>query len=210
MAKLLAAFRKLIEGGGSLLVIEHNLDVIKSADWVIDMGPEGGDGGGKVVAVGTPEEIAANPASHTGHWLAPVLAATCRIEEHYSVARLSLMNMLFRSFRLSCRFCLVVSRFPARAGLQQRESEQDHAFAGNATNPDYEQANAALEAHDYDRAVKLLAPLAAVESQGRERSLYDLGSAQDALDQTSPAEQFLPGGDRGRMRRCWSRGSRWG
>ncbi len=74
VAKLLAAFRKLIEGGGSLLVIEHNLDVIKSADWVVDMGPEGGSGGGQIVAVGTPEEIAANPASHTGHWLAPVLA----------------------------------------------------------------------------------------------------------------------------------------
>ena len=76
VAKLLAAFRKLIEGGGSLLVIEHNLDVIKSADWVIDMGPEGGAGGGQVVAVGTPEEIAANPLSHTGHWLGPVLEAT--------------------------------------------------------------------------------------------------------------------------------------
>ncbi|WP_260739818.1 excinuclease ABC subunit UvrA [Tunturiibacter lichenicola] len=73
VAKLLAAFRKLIEGGGSLLVIEHNLDVIKSADWVIDMGPEGGSGGGQIVATGTPEEIAANPSSHTGHWLAPVL-----------------------------------------------------------------------------------------------------------------------------------------
>jgi excinuclease ABC subunit A len=73
VAKLLNAFRKLIDGGGSLLVIEHNLDVIKSADWVIDMGPEGGDAGGRVVAVGTPEEIAANPASHTGHWLKPVL-----------------------------------------------------------------------------------------------------------------------------------------
>ncbi len=73
VAKLLAAFRKLIEGGGSLLVIEHNLDVIKSADWVIDMGPEGGSGGGQIVAVGTPEDIAASPASHTGHWLAPVL-----------------------------------------------------------------------------------------------------------------------------------------
>ncbi len=73
VAKLLSAFRKLIDGGGSLLVIEHNLDVIKSADWVIDMGPEGGSGGGQIVATGTPEEIAANPASHTGHWLAPVL-----------------------------------------------------------------------------------------------------------------------------------------
>jgi excinuclease ABC subunit A len=76
VAKLLAAFNKLIDGGGSLLVIEHNLDVIKSADWVIDMGPEGGNGGGQIVATGTPEEIAANPASHTGHWLAPVLKPT--------------------------------------------------------------------------------------------------------------------------------------
>ncbi len=84
VAKLLTAFRKLIEGGGSLLVIEHNLDVIKSADWVIDMGPEGGSGGGQIVATGTPEEIAANPASHTGHWLAPVLtlaSAAARTEQ---------------------------------------------------------------------------------------------------------------------------------
>ncbi len=79
VAKLLAAFRKLIEGGGSLLVIEHNLDVIKSADWVIDMGPEGGSGGGQVVAAGTPELIAATPGSHTGEWLAPVLAAARKV-----------------------------------------------------------------------------------------------------------------------------------
>jgi len=74
--KLLSAFRKLIEGGGSLLVIEHNLDVIKSADWVIDMGPEGGSAGGEIVAIGTPEEIAADPTSHTGHYLARVLGLT--------------------------------------------------------------------------------------------------------------------------------------
>jgi excinuclease ABC subunit A len=73
VAKLLAAFNKLIDGGASLLVIEHNLDVIKCADWVIDMGPEGGSGGGQVVAVGTPEEIAAVDASYTGKWLGPVL-----------------------------------------------------------------------------------------------------------------------------------------
>ncbi len=74
VARLLAAFRKLIDGGGSLLVIEHNLDVIKCSDWVIDMGPEGGAGGGQVVGVGTPEAIAAVPGSHTGEWLAKVLA----------------------------------------------------------------------------------------------------------------------------------------
>ncbi|HEY1897995.1 MAG TPA: excinuclease ABC subunit UvrA [Terracidiphilus sp.] len=73
VSKLLTAFRKLIDGGGSLIVIEHNLDVIKSADWVIDLGPEGGDAGGRIVAVGTPEEIAANLHSHTGKWLARVL-----------------------------------------------------------------------------------------------------------------------------------------
>ncbi len=73
VSKLLTAFRKLIDGGGSLVVIEHNLDVIKSADWVIDMGPEGGEGGGRVVGEGTPEDIAANLHSHTGKWLARLL-----------------------------------------------------------------------------------------------------------------------------------------
>jgi excinuclease ABC subunit A len=73
VSKLLTAFRKLIDGGGSLIVIEHNLDVIKSADWVIDLGPEGGAAGGKIVAEGTPEEIATNLLSHTGKWLARVL-----------------------------------------------------------------------------------------------------------------------------------------
>ena len=67
------AFRKLIDGGGSLIVIEHNLDVIKSADWVIDLGPEGGSGGGEIVADGTPEEIAAAKGSHTGYWLSRML-----------------------------------------------------------------------------------------------------------------------------------------
>ncbi len=73
VSKLLTAFRKLLDGGGSLIVIEHNLDVIKSADWVIDLGPEGGDGGGHIVAEGTPEDIAQSLHSHTGHWLARVL-----------------------------------------------------------------------------------------------------------------------------------------
>jgi excinuclease ABC subunit A len=73
VSKLLTAFRKLIGGGGSLVVIEHNLDVIKSADWVIDLGPEGGEGGGHIVAEGTPEQIAANTLSYTGQWLAKEL-----------------------------------------------------------------------------------------------------------------------------------------
>lgn len=73
VSKLLTAFRKLIGGGGSLIVIEHNLDVIKCADWVIDLGPEGGEAGGRIVAEGTPEEIAGNLLSHTGKWLAKML-----------------------------------------------------------------------------------------------------------------------------------------
>ncbi|MGB7137470.1 MAG: excinuclease ABC subunit UvrA, partial [Acidobacteriaceae bacterium] len=75
VGKLLMAFRKLIDSGGSLVVIEHNLDVIKSADWVIDLGPEGGAAGGQVVATGTPEQIANSELSHTGQWLARALAA---------------------------------------------------------------------------------------------------------------------------------------
>jgi excinuclease ABC subunit A len=75
IAKLLAAFRKLLEAGHTLLVIEHNLDVIKTADWVIDLGPEGGEGGGYVVAAGTPEQIVQQPASHTGRFLQQVLEA---------------------------------------------------------------------------------------------------------------------------------------
>jgi excinuclease ABC subunit A len=73
IAKLLAAFRKLLESGASLLVIEHNLDVIKSADWLVDLGPEGGDQGGKIIATGTPEQVARNAQSHTGRYLARVL-----------------------------------------------------------------------------------------------------------------------------------------
>jgi len=72
--KLLAAFRALIDAGGSLLVIEHNLDVIKTADYVIDLGPEGGEAGGHVVVTGTPEEIMAFPGSHTGRYLKQHLA----------------------------------------------------------------------------------------------------------------------------------------
>ncbi len=71
---LLKVLHQLRDAGNTVVVIEHNLDVIKTADWLIDMGPEGGAGGGTVVATGTPEAVAANPASHTGRYLAPLLA----------------------------------------------------------------------------------------------------------------------------------------
>jgi excinuclease ABC subunit A len=75
IAMLLRVLHALRDAGNTVVVIEHNLDVIKTADWVIDMGPEGGDGGGRVVATGTPEAVAAEPASHTGRYLGRVLRA---------------------------------------------------------------------------------------------------------------------------------------
>ncbi len=72
--QLLNVLHKLRDHGNTVVVIEHNLDVIKTADWIVDLGPEGGSGGGEIIATGTPEQVAANPASHTGHYLKPLLA----------------------------------------------------------------------------------------------------------------------------------------
>jgi excinuclease ABC subunit A len=73
--RLMQVLSRLVEAGNTILVIEHNLDVIKSADWIIDLGPEGGNGGGYIVAEGTPEMVAANPKSFTGQFLRPILTA---------------------------------------------------------------------------------------------------------------------------------------
>ena len=72
---LLAVLHKLRNDGNTIVVIEHNLDVIKTADWIIDLGPEGGHRGGQIIAQGTPEDVAKNPASHTGRFLAKMLEA---------------------------------------------------------------------------------------------------------------------------------------
>jgi excinuclease ABC subunit A len=71
---LLEVLHRLRDEGNTVVVIEHNLDVIKTADWIVDLGPEGGDKGGEIIATGTPEDVARNPRSHTGRYLAPVLA----------------------------------------------------------------------------------------------------------------------------------------
>jgi excinuclease ABC subunit A len=71
--QLLGVLHRLRDRGNTIVVIEHNLDVIKTADWIVDLGPEGGDGGGSVVATGTPEAVAANKASFTGEYLKPLL-----------------------------------------------------------------------------------------------------------------------------------------
>jgi excinuclease ABC subunit A len=72
---LLKVLGGLVDKGNTVVVIEHNLDVIKSADWIIDLGPEGGSGGGRIVATGTPEQVARVEESHTGAFLAEILAA---------------------------------------------------------------------------------------------------------------------------------------
>jgi excinuclease ABC subunit A len=73
--RLLGVLQRLADGGNTIIVIEHNLDVIKSADWIIDIGPEGGNGGGRIIAEGTPEQVAADPNSYTGFYLRSVLDA---------------------------------------------------------------------------------------------------------------------------------------
>jgi excinuclease ABC subunit A len=71
--KLLEVLQELVDQGNTVVVIEHNLEVIKIADWIVDLGPEGGDGGGEIVAMGTPEDVAKNPRSYTGQYLKPLL-----------------------------------------------------------------------------------------------------------------------------------------
>ena len=85
--KLLGVLQGLVDKGNTVLVIEHNLDVIKCADWLVDLGPEGGSGGGRVIAEGTPEHVATLEHSHTGRFLAPVLAKTARTTTRATGAR---------------------------------------------------------------------------------------------------------------------------
>ena len=73
--QLLTVLHRLRDKGNTIVVIEHNLDVIKTADWIVDLGPEGGDGGGRIIATGTPEDVAANSDSFTGQYLKPLLKA---------------------------------------------------------------------------------------------------------------------------------------
>ncbi len=84
VAKLIEVLERLVDAGNSVIVIEHNLDMIKTADYIIDLGPEGGDGGGTVVATGTPEEVAQNPASHTGEYIRFMLERDARLAKEQS------------------------------------------------------------------------------------------------------------------------------
>jgi excinuclease ABC subunit A len=85
--KLIRVLSRLVDDGNTVVVIEHNVDIIKVADWIIDLGPEGGDGGGRIVAEGTPEQIAAAPGSHTGEHLKPVLERDAAWEKRGAKAK---------------------------------------------------------------------------------------------------------------------------
>ncbi|MCB0875800.1 MAG: ATP-binding cassette domain-containing protein, partial [Solirubrobacterales bacterium] len=74
--RLLSVLSRLVDSGNTVVVIEHNLDVIKSADWIVDLGPEGGDGGGEIIATGTPEQVATEPGSYTGRFLEELVEPT--------------------------------------------------------------------------------------------------------------------------------------
>jgi excinuclease ABC subunit A len=84
---LLHVLHRLRDRGNTVVVIEHNLDVIKTADWVIDLGPEGGDGGGQIVAKGTPEQVAATKGSFTGEFLKPLLERTGESHRRASISK---------------------------------------------------------------------------------------------------------------------------
>jgi len=88
--KLLDVLNKLVDQGNTVVVIEHNLDVVKSADYIIDLGPEGGAGGGRIVGQGTPEEVARIPGSATGEFLAPLLAPGLASQDQDGSAQLKL------------------------------------------------------------------------------------------------------------------------
>jgi excinuclease ABC subunit A len=84
--KLLRVINGLVDKGNTVIVIEHNLDVIKTSDWVVDMGPEGGGGGGTVIAAGTPEDVAANPVSYTGQFLAEMVSVPAPVKKRRKVS----------------------------------------------------------------------------------------------------------------------------
>src|SRR5205085_1375985 len=90
--KLLEVLHALVEQGNTVVVIEHNLEVIKTADWIIDLGPEGGDKGGEIVAVGTPEQVVKEKRSYTGHYLGPLLSPAAGLAAEYRPERRSSLS----------------------------------------------------------------------------------------------------------------------
>ncbi len=224
VAKLLTAFRKLIDGGGSLLVIEHNLDVIKCADWVIDMGPEGGSGGGQIVAVGTPEEIATEPGQ-PHRTLAEAGARRERAGERVAGDGMSTAQEQGRAGNERSRAGCAALRHAACGGITlaplavaQLPPGTSDASAPTAAGPNdalLNQANDALEKSDYATAVKLLTQLTADTPANAKTAkdphlLFDLGYADEGLEPCRRRAGGLPPCDRGGPERTSRRTLRWG
>ncbi len=117
--RLMAVLQELVESGNTVIVIEHNLDVVKTADWIIDIGPEGGDGGGQVVAVGTPEDIIKNEASITGAYLKTLM------ERQAERGRDKRQESGFDRVMINVLFILLVAVLP---GLKRHGSWQNSRF----------------------------------------------------------------------------------
>ena len=130
--KLLEVLHELVEQGNTVVVIEHNLDVIKTADQVIDIGPEGGDGGGRIVATGTPEAIARNEASHTGHYLRPLLSDAPRRRR---IARRTAPEPAPQFFGVSGAICWRKRRNRPQPRLDVRLIKVDHHFIAMSADP---------------------------------------------------------------------------
>ena len=149
VSKLLSAFRRLIDAGGSIVVIEHNLEVIKTADWVIDLGPEGGDRGGYVVGAGTPEAIAKLPNSYTGKYLAA--RPQWQWNVRFQWAQIGSSRRLLGGLLSLLATSLFAQTSSSKTVRHHRVVEQDPSQP-----PELSQAEAAIEKKDYASAEPLL------------------------------------------------------
>ena len=133
--KLLLVLQGLVDKGNTVIVIEHNLDVIKNADWIIDMGPEGGNGGGLVIAEGTPEEVAQVEASHTGRFLAPVLAKSARTPTRATGSRATKKTAAASAAtqRTATRATASTTKAPARKTTTKSATTKSTATKSTAT-----------------------------------------------------------------------------
>ena len=126
--KLLAVLHKLVDAGNTLIVVEHNLDVIKTADWVIDLGPEGGEAGGHIIAEGRPEQVAKIAQSHTGQFLAKVLAEargsrhTCTVSRPMPWCNSSIVKVVRDTTTLGCDYLQLGSPLIPSGSLRNRRT----------------------------------------------------------------------------------------
>jgi ABC-type multidrug transport system ATPase subunit len=178
VSKLLAAFRRLIEAGGSIVVIEHNLDVIKTADWVIDLGPEGGARGGEVVAVGPPEAISDAPNSYTGQWLARVLPRD--VPAHpMKLASSITVRLLGTRRRSSCSPRICHAQQESKPTIRHHRVEEPRPLPTPVLILKSTQAEEAMQHNDFAAAEPLLQKAVAAKPNDY-RAWFDLGYVYNA------------------------------